>query len=65
MKSKNSKNQKGVRLSNNIIPEKYDIELKPDLKNFTFSGIETITLSIKKSTKVLTLHSKEIQIDTV
>lgn len=58
------KNAKNVRLSKNIIPITYDIQLKPDLNNFTFSGIETITLSIKKSTKILTLHSKEIQIDT-
>lgn len=56
--------QKSVRLSKDIIPIKYDIELQPDLKNFTFAGIETITLSVSKKTKILTLHSKEIDIET-
>ncbi|MFA5999683.1 MAG: M1 family metallopeptidase [Candidatus Paceibacterota bacterium] len=56
---------KSVRLTKNVIPKTYHIELKPDLENFTFSGIETIKLSIRKPTKVITLHSKEIEIDTV
>ena len=56
---------KNVRLSKNVVPIEYDIQLKPDLENFTFEGIETITLSILKSTKILTLHSKELEIGTV
>ena len=59
MKSKN------VRLSKNVIPTEYDIQLHPDLKNFIFEGIETIKLSILRTTKVLTLHSKELEIETV
>ncbi len=58
MKSKN------VRLTKNVVPTEYEIELKPDLDNFTFEGIETISLSILKNTKTLTLHSKDIQIET-
>ncbi|MBI2631192.1 M1 family metallopeptidase [Candidatus Nomurabacteria bacterium] len=57
--------KKSVRLSKNIVPIEYDIQLKPDLENFTFSGIETITLDILQKTKIITLHSKEIEIDTV
>ncbi len=53
-----------VRLSKNVVPIKYEIQLKPDLENFTFHGIETITISILKKTKVLTLHSKELEIET-
>lgn len=53
-----------VRLSKNIIPISYHIELKPDLENFTFSGIETITLNILQKTRTITLHSKEIEIIT-
>src|SRR3989344_7926298 len=53
-----------VRLSKDIIPTEYEIELKPDLENFTFEGVETIHLDILKKTKVLTLHSKEIEIAT-
>ena len=55
---------KSVRLTKTVIPKTYHIELKPDLENFTFSGTETIKLSILKPTKILTLHSKEIEIDT-
>ena len=43
--------QKGFRLSKNIVPIEYDIELRPDLDNFTFYGVETITLSVLKATK--------------
>ncbi len=56
---------RSVRLSKSVIPIKYDIQLRPDLENFTFEGIETITLSILKPTKTLTLHSKELEIETV
>ena len=55
----------GVRLSKNVIPIEYDIQLKPDLDNFTFWGMEVITLFILKPTKILTLHSKELEIETV
>lgn len=62
MQKKNT--QKNVRLSKSVVPIAYDIKLKPDLCNFTFEGIETITLSILKPTKLLTLHSKELEIET-
>jgi puromycin-sensitive aminopeptidase len=53
-----------VRLSKNVIPTKYDIQLRPDFESFTFEGIETITVSILKKTRTLTLHSKELEIET-
>lgn len=62
MQKKNPK--KNVRLSKDVVPIEYDIQLKPDLQNFTFEGIETISLSIFKKTKTITLHSKEIEIIT-
>lgn len=55
---------KNVRLSKNVVPITYDITLQPDVKNFTFEGMEVITLSILKPTRTLTLHSKEIEIIT-
>lgn len=57
--------QKNVRLSKNVIPKEYKIRLRPDLENFTFEGIETITISLLKKTKEITLHSREIEIGTV
>lgn len=56
--------KKNVRLSKNIVPLEYDIKLHPDLENFTFEGAETIRLSLLKPTKSITLHSKEIEIET-
>ncbi|MBP6060651.1 MAG: DUF2808 domain-containing protein, partial [Candidatus Pacebacteria bacterium] len=55
---------RSVRLSKNVIPKEYEIRLHPDLENFTFEGVETISIDLLKSTKTLTLHSKEIQIAT-
>ena len=58
------KNGKSVRLSKGVVPTEYDIQLRPDLDNFTFEGVETITLSALKPTKTLTLHCKEIEVET-
>jgi hypothetical protein len=56
--------QTKVRLDKNVVPKVYDIRLKPDLKSFTFEGVEVITLSILKPTRALTLHSREIDVET-
>ncbi|MEK7564023.1 MAG: M1 family metallopeptidase [Patescibacteria group bacterium] len=56
--------KQNIRLSKYVIPKEYDIQLHPDLKNFTFEGVETITLTMSKKTKILTLHSKELDIET-
>jgi puromycin-sensitive aminopeptidase len=55
---------KNIKLPNYVEPKIYDITLKPDLENFTFSGFETITLNILKDTKKVTLHSKDLNIKT-
>ena len=55
---------KNVRLSKNVVPTEYELQLRPDLENFTFHGVETISLEILKPTKTLTLHSKELEIIT-
>ncbi len=65
MKKEEPKNKlKKVRLSKNIVPTEYDIRLHPDLENFTFAGEETIRLTLTKSIKSITLHSKDIDIET-
>ena len=63
MQKKNKQNN--VRLSTNVSPIEYDITLNPDLNNFTFEGFETIHFSILKTTKIITLHSKDLEIETV
>lgn len=55
---------KKVRLPKEIAPKEYDIELRPDLENFTFEGKETIELFVGKSTDRITLHAKELEIET-
>ncbi|MDQ5954496.1 MAG: puromycin-sensitive aminopeptidase, partial [Patescibacteria group bacterium] len=59
------KKKTNVRLSKYVVPIKYDIKLHPDLENFTFGGTEVITVILLKDTKEITLHSKEIDIETV
>lgn len=63
MKSKKTQ-KKSVRLSTDIVPIEYDLRIRPDLHNFTFEGIETISLSLKKPVTKITLHSKELEIET-
>jgi puromycin-sensitive aminopeptidase len=55
---------KNIKLSKHIIANQYDITLQPDLENFTFSGFEVISLKITENTKSITLHSKDLNINT-
>lgn len=61
----NKKNKKSVRLPNHIYPISYDLTIKPDLESFTFSGNEIIKINIDKDINKITLHSKDIDIETV
>ena len=50
------------RLPNNVIPVNYDLELEPDLKNFTFKGRAIIDVDVKicfilKFKKILNLKN--------
>ncbi len=56
------KSNSSVRLASYIQPERYQITLKPDLKAFIFDGEEIITIALKKETKKITIHSKDIDI---
>ncbi len=58
------KKQTSVRLSTHVVPERYRIMLQPDLEAFTFSGEETIYFRLTKSTRQITLHSKDLKITT-
>ena len=53
------------RLPMHIKPERYKIMLRPNLENFTFEGEETIYLVLEKSTKEITLHAVELEIESV
>ncbi len=49
-------------LGENVIPEKYDIELAIDMKNWVFNGKEIIDAYVKKPTKEILLNSNELEI---
>jgi puromycin-sensitive aminopeptidase len=59
----NPKNK--VQLEKHISPIHYNLTLAPDLESFTFSGKEIIKIKIDKEIKQITLHSKDIDIETV
>ncbi len=58
------KNNKNIRLTNNVVPEEYTIKIKPDLEAFVFVGEEIIRLILKKSTSTVTLHCKALDIES-
>ena len=37
------------RLPKNVVPVNYDLELEPDLVNFTFKGRSTIDVDVRKN----------------
>lgn len=53
---------KSIRLSKDIVPVHYTITLAPDLEAHVFSGTETIDIQIKKSTKSITIHAKDLEL---
>src|SRR5579871_1539894 len=52
------------RLTKNIYPINYKLELEPNLRNFTFSGKVKISIDICESTNKMALHSKNLKIKT-
>lgn len=64
MNKNKKKGFKKVRLPQHISPIQYDLTIHPDLESRTFSGKEIIKINIKKQTKSITLHSKDIDIET-
>ena len=51
-------------LPKNIKPLHYQLELKPDIHNFTFSGNETIDVSISESSSVVVMNALDIAIES-
>jgi len=60
-----AKNKKSVRLPSHILPMSYNLTIKPDLESFTFSGKEIIKIKLDKEVRKITLHSKDLDIETV
>src|SRR3989344_5043082 len=56
---------KEVRLPGHVRPERYELVLKPNLEDFTFTGEETIHLRLELSVDEITLHADELEIEGV
>ena len=56
------KKNKSVRLTKDVLPEKYKITIHPDLEAFTFTATEVIDIKINKPSKALVLHSADIEV---
>jgi puromycin-sensitive aminopeptidase len=54
--------KKSVRLSTDVLPERYDISIRTDLQTFVFEGSETIHLALAKPTRSITLHCVDLDI---
>ncbi len=53
------------RLPTTVVPTRYTLSLIPDLKNATFSGVESIDVNIAQSTKTITLNAIELAFQSV
>jgi tricorn protease interacting factor F2/3 len=49
-------------LGENVLPSNYAITFEPDMKKFTFTGTERITLKIRRPTKIIRLNASELKI---
>lgn len=54
-----------VVLPQHLVPSHYDLELTPNLETFDFTCDEVIHVDVRETTKEVTLHSREIYLETV
>jgi aminopeptidase N len=60
-----SQHANAQRLPDNIHPEHYTLALTPDLRAATFSGIETIDVTLAEPASAITLNAAEIAFQSV
>lgn len=53
------------RLPKTVIPEHYNLQLKPDLKTFIFEGHETVKIEVNQVTDKIVLNSLDLNIKSV
>src|SRR5512135_2109914 len=53
------------RLSSSVVPQHYTLTLTPDLKAATFSGVESIAVTLKQPSSTITLNAAEIEFQSV
>lgn len=52
------------KLSKEIVPQSYDIQLKPNIEKRTFTGSETVVIDVRKPTKTVALNANEMTISS-
>ena len=52
------------RLPRHIVPTRYDLRLEPDLASATFTGQETIALTVMQTTQTILLNAVELVIES-
>jgi len=57
-----SNNSPIMRLTKDVMPESYDLTVEPDLKNFTFTGSESIIITVAKPCHHIFLNSNELKV---
>ncbi len=50
------------RLPRTVVPRHYELHLEPDLQNFTFSGEETVAITVSEPTAEVILNAAELEI---
>ena len=50
------------RLPESVVPTRYDLRLEPDLSASTFSGQETVTITVREPTSEIVLNAAELEI---
>ncbi len=60
--SQETANQADFRLPRNVMPSRYELTLRPDLEEFTFTGEEIIDIDVHEGTDVIKLNVKELEV---
>ena len=50
------------RLPRSVVPNRYEIELTPDLVNFVFAGHENVTVQVVEPVREFTLNAVDLEI---
>ena len=53
------------RLPRTVVPSRYDIRLEPDLTTFTFTGAETVAVTVTEPVTEIWLNALELTITAV